>query len=294
MRLSRLWLLILVVAVAAPIAAQEGSENGDKRAAKEKARQERIAEYERKREERRAARQTRRESEEAAKAATERAHDPTDLSPAEAQAVESARTDEVVVKKPSRAERRAAQGAVRLPRELARAQGFVRQSVLARDPSVLAYLDLVDTGEASAQQLGAFGNFLGQNGFLDLALTYYGTALSVDDSDSLLWLNVGTLHRQAGEIDRAAAAYTRALRLNPNNAFAHYNLGATLDGLGKYEDALEEYRIALTLDPSLGDPKTNPQAANNDRLTAVKLMLYQGQTGSMGLPLVELPEGKTP
>lgn len=274
--LTRLLVAAVVLSLVVPVVAQESGAtgNGEKRAAKERARQERIAEYEQKREERRAARQAKKQVE---------------------AAVKIDETDELVMDdKPAKKKRtrRHDRDEVRLPRDLKRAQEFVRASVLARDPSVITYLDLVASGEASAQQLGAFGNFLGQNGFLQLALIYYGTALSVDDQDPLLWLNIGTLHRKTGDLDRAAGAYTRALRLDPNNAFAHYNLGAALDILGKYEDALEEYRIALTLQPSLGDPETNPQAANNERLTAVKVMLYQEQAGSIGLPLVELPRGQ--
>jgi hypothetical protein len=46
------------------------------------------------------------------------------------------------------------------------------------------------------------------------------------------------------------------------------------------------------LEPKLGDPQVNPQAANNERLLAVKLMLYKQQTGNLGLPLVDIPEGE--
>lgn len=268
-----LWILLLALAPLAPVAAQEAGGGSEALSEKERARQERIDEYVRKKAERRAAR-------EAAKARREAARSEASNAPAAAASPAA----------PAR-ERRP-RGEVRLPKDLERAQGYVRESPLGEDPSVRAYLDLIDSGEASAQQLGAFGSFLGQNGFLDLAMVYYGTALSVDDRDPLLWLNLGTLHRQAGNDDRAAGAYARALRLDPNNAYAHYNLGAALDAMGKYEEAIEEYKIALTLDPDLGDPATNPQAANNDKLTAVKLMLYQSRTGSAGLPLVELPRGR--
>ena len=104
---------------------------------------------------------------------------------------------------------------------------------------------------------------------------------------------MGTLHRKVQETRLARSdAYSRALSLDPNLAYAHYNLGAVLDEMGKYDDAIEEYRIALTLDPSLGDPAINPQAANNERLLAVKLMLYQEQIGNIGLPLVDVPGGE--
>ena len=82
-----------------------------------------------------------------------------------------------------------------------------------------------------------------------------------------------------------------ALAIDPTIAFAHYNLGATFDKMGKYEKAVQEYKFALTLDPSLGDPASNPQAASNDRLLAVKLLIYQEQIGNKGLPLADIPDG---
>ena len=104
-------------------------------------------------------------------------------------------------------------------------------------------------------------------------------------------VNLGTLYRQLGKNTSAMKAYRAALSLDPNNATAHYNLGATFDDLDKYEEAIAEYKRALSLDPSLADPRVNPQAANNNRLLAVQLMLYKEQEGSLGLPLVALPDG---
>ena len=114
--------------------------------------------------------------------------------------------------------------------------------------------------EASAYELAALGNFLARNGMHREALAYYEIALRLEDSDPVLWVNVGTLHRQSGEISSATNAYGRALSIDPNNALAHYNLGAVLDATGKYEDAIAAYKLALTLDPSLGDPTANPRA----------------------------------
>ena len=59
-----------------------------------------------------------------------------------------------------------------------------------------------------------------------------------------------------------------------------------------YDDAIEEYKIALTIDPTLGDPAINPQAANNEKLMAVRMLLYKEQSGNLGLPLVTVPNGQ--
>ena len=91
------------------------------------------------------------------------------------------------------------------------------------------YMDLIAAGDATAQQIAAFGNFLGQGGRNEAALAYYDLALSIDDEDPTIWLNAGTLHRQIGDLQAAAGAYSEALSLDPDHAYAHYNLGAVLD-----------------------------------------------------------------
>jgi len=263
--------LAVAVAPAPPARAQEsgetsGQSEASRKEEKERAKQARIEEYLRKKEERLARKELRRaEKEQVRQVGASVAAEAT------APQRKTAKKDRVV-----------------LPRGLAEAQAVLRKNPIAEDPTVAAYLDLIDRAEASPHQLAAFGNFLSDLGMNRLALEYYAVALSIEREDPVLWINVGTLHRQLGEFSPALAAYSRALAIDPNLAVAHYNLGAVLDEQGKYEEALEEYRVALTLDPSLGDPAVNPQAANNERLVAVKLMLYKQQTGSLGLPLVEI------
>ena len=184
------------------------------------------------------------------------------------------------------------EGEIVLPRQMAEMQVHLRRTHLADDPTVQTYLDLIDRAEASPYQLAAFGNFLAQNGMLQVALIYYDVALNtLEEPDALLLMNLGILYHKLGRFDQAVNELMRALALDPTIAFAHYNLGATYDKMGKYEKAVDEYKFALTLDPSLGDPATNPQAASNDRLLAVKLMIYQEQIGNRGLPLVDVPDG---
>ncbi len=181
-----------------------------------------------------------------------------------------------------------------LSKQLAMAQEIIRNSRLSQSPSVLQYLDLVDSQEASAQQMAAFGNFIADSGSPKVALVYYDTAVKMDKTDALLWINLGTIQRQLMDNDAAAKAYLQAIELDRTNAVAHYNLGATYDSLGKYKQAINEYKVALTLDPTLADPMVNPQAANNDRLLAVQLLLYQEQAGGLGVPLLSVPDGELP
>jgi len=278
---------LLALALSPALAQETADDQVAKEAAKERAKQARIEEYLRKKEERRA----RREMERAGKSQPEERVEPV-AATIEAEIEPRAETE--VAKPPKKNKEKPGKpkrDRVYMPRGLARVQESLREGEIGRDPTVRAYLDLIDRGEASPHQLAAFGNFLSQNGMTRDGMEYYAVALGIEKNDALLWMNVGTLHRQMQEFSMAANAYGKAVSIEPNNAFAHYNLGSVLDEMGKYEEAIEAYKLALTLDPTLGDIAYNPQAANNEQLLAVKLMLYQEQAGALGLPLVELPEG---
>jgi len=299
-------LFVFALVLPLPCGAQEPETAEAKKEAREKAREERIQEYVRKKEQRlarREAEQKRKDEEAAAErtaeelARSQAASQVTRPAPV-AQTVEVSETTAPARKadrKQGKKDRREGKRrAVRsnLPKRLARAHESLRVSEFGQDPTVATYLDLIEAGEASAQQIAAFGNFLGQANRAETALAYYDLALDLDDRDTTIWLNAGTLQRQVGNLGAAAGAYSEALGLNPNLAFAHYNLGAVLDEMGEYDDAIIEYKLALTIDPTLGDPAVNPQAANNEKLMAVRLMLYKEQAGNLGLPLVTVPDGE--
>lgn len=266
-------LLALAFLAAPALAWQQGDPEAEK-AEKARAREARIQEYLRKKEERRARRELARSEQRAVEAAL-------------AEEGEQGEGRETVARETQR--RRSGRSAV--PRHVQRIHEDLRRSQIGKDPTVEAYMQLIESGEATPHQLAAFGSFLGEAGLTEAGIAYYGLALGVDDRDPLLWTNVGTLHRKLGEYGQAIAAYSNALGLDRTNAFAHYNLGTVLDEQGKYDEAIEEYKIALTLDPTLGDPAINPQAANNERLLAVRLLLYREGSGADSLPLLELPGG---
>ena len=264
--------------------------------------QERIEEYLRKREERRARKELNRQSQQEHQREAEADKIESEQLAAEAAAagavpgldpLEEPMTETTpapTAKKKSK--RRDSQRASALPRDLARAQDSVRMTDLAQDPTVQEYLLMIEQQLASPHQLAAFGSFLAQNGMVVEALEYYDVALRIDSTDPLLWINAGTLQLKTGNLSAAENHFSRALTLDQNSAMAHYNLGSTLHEMDKYEDAVLEYKIALGLDPSLGDPAQNPSAAHNDLLTAVKLLLYQEQAGSLSLPLLDVETGR--
>jgi len=292
-------IFILLLILAVPALAQESAEEqAAQEEAKERAKQVRIEEYLRKKEERRARREMQRikraemeEAEDAAEAAAVVEEIPVEMkAEPEPEPLAAAEPEKPRKQKKAKAKRTKPRR-IFMPRGLARVQGSLREGNIGQDPTVRAYLDLIDRGEASPHQLAAFGNFLSQNGRTRDAMEYYAVALGMERNDPVLWMNVGTLHRQLQEYSMAASAYSKALSIEPTNAFAHYNLGSVLDEMGRYEEAIAEYKEALLLDPTLGDAVYNPAAANNEKLLAVKLMLYREQTGGLGLPLMDVPQG---
>jgi tetratricopeptide (TPR) repeat protein len=287
---------------AEPADAEKPDDELTHRERKEQAKEERIQDYLRRREERRAQKEMDREQRAARKAEDEARRIESEQLAAEQKALAAASEAAALEEEPSpeidapvKARKKRGRtdqpAASRLPRGLARAQNNVRANELSLDPTVRDYLDLIDEQGASPQQLAAFGSFIAQNGLVDDALAYYDVAVRLEPNDPVMLVNHGSLFLQKGELSAAASMFSRALGIDPNNAVAHYNLGATFDRMNKYDDAVFEYKTALTLDPSLGDPSVNPQAANNDLMLAVRLMLYQEQAGSLSVPLLDVMTG---
>lgn len=164
----------------------------------------------------------------------------------------------------------------------------LKEGPVGRDPVASAYLDLVVDGTANAAHLNDFASYLARRGMLKDAVEFQRTAIRLEETNPTLWVNLGSMLTALDKRGSAAAAYKKAIEIDYANARAHYNLGAIYDAERHYDDAIEQYKIALSLDPSLGDPRTNPQVVNNERLLAVTLMLYQERAGSAGLPLIPM------
>jgi tetratricopeptide (TPR) repeat protein len=169
---------------------------------------------------------------------------------------------------------------------------LVRKSPIGSEPNVIAYLDLMSTGQASGAQVNDFAAYVAKRGMPKVAISFQQYALKLQPQNPTLWLNLGTLQRTTGAFSSAETSFKKAITIDPINALAHYNLGAVYDAQGEYDDAIEEYRRALVLDPSLSDPRKNPQVVNNENLLAVELEIYQSQAGALGLPLLQIQ--KTP
>jgi tetratricopeptide (TPR) repeat protein len=179
-------------------------------------------------------------------------------------------------------------------RKLDRIVARLRVGPIGQDVLAVPYLDLIETGQATASELNDFASYVARKGLVEDALEFQRRAIELDPKNSRLWLNLGTLQRGVRRPGAAEAAYRRAIDLDPANALAWYNLGVVQDARDEYEPAIESFRRAFTLDPTLADAKVNPQVVGNDRMLVVQLLLSQQKTGALGLPLVPMQTRAAP
>jgi Flp pilus assembly protein TadD len=118
------------------------------------------------------------------------------------------------------------------------------------------------------------------------AETKLDSYLSTHPNDARALFDAGYVADAQNRLDDAAALYRRAIAANPNSFEAHLSLGLLLAREKKPDEARPELAAATTLDPGEAGPElkarawralarmdraTNPAAASNDLLEALKL-----------------------
>ena len=171
-----------------------------------------------------------------------------------------------------------------VPRRLVVVQQRLRASRVGTDLTGIQYLDIVDSGSATAAQLNAFGVWLAGQGILEPAEQYFRAASELDHADPEVWNNLGMVQLRLDDAG-AKSSFEKAIALDATHARAHYNLGIFHDDQGDYDTAIQEYTRALLLDPRLGDPAYNPQVVNNPRLLVVRMGLYERKAKTVGLSM---------
>jgi len=81
------------------------------------------------------------------------------------------------------------------------------------------------------------------------ALSAANTAVTIDDTDSRIHAQLGSLHHFRRSFDEAGQDFEKALRLNPNDCKAIALYGNYLAAIGKPEDAIEQFDQAIRLNP---------------------------------------------
>jgi predicted Zn-dependent protease len=110
--------------------------------------------------------------------------------------------------------------------------------------------------------------------------------LAAHPADARALFDAGYVADAQNRLDDAAPLYRRAIAADPNSFEAHISLGLLLARQDKLAEARPELLAATTLDPGVADPTlkarawralaridrdTNPAAASNDLLEALKL-----------------------
>ncbi len=93
------------------------------------------------------------------------------------------------------------------------------------------------------------GNVLYQLGDLPEAIDHFERATRLDSQYVEAWNNLGSLLYEAGRHREAVSVLRRALQLVPNYADAHFNLADCLASIGDQEGARKHWEVYLKLDP---------------------------------------------
>ncbi len=169
--------------------------------------------------------------------------------------------------------------------------GFVLQSeLISRLPEVAEAIGAVDADPQNPAGWNDLGHALASRGaYADAVAAFeFSTKIKGDDPD--VWVDMGAAQLRQGKIGPAKSAFQRALKVEPFHALAFYNLGLAFQADNDYEGALDNLERALLLDPTLGDPRINGQAANNELLPMVKHRVYLRTIG--GNPALFTPATK--
>jgi tetratricopeptide (TPR) repeat protein len=81
------------------------------------------------------------------------------------------------------------------------------------------------------------------------ALSLYGRALLLDDSDAVLWFNYANVQRQLGQKSDAVESFEFALRLDSRLYAARYSLANVLFELGEPLAAMAHYEEVVAQNP---------------------------------------------
>ena len=106
--------------------------------------------------------------------------------------------------------------------------------------------------------ISTFGFFLVKNGRLDKGIEFLKKALEIIDYDPDVWTHLGIAYSQKREVQKALDSFGKALSLDDTDALIYNNLGllhfavfGQTKNIQNHTRALESYRKAIELDPSL-------------------------------------------
>ncbi len=169
--------------------------------------------------------------------------------------------------------------------------GFSLESeIVARIPEVARTIEAVEAEPQSATAWRNFGRALAERGAYSDAVAALQRSTKLDPNDPDVWVDLGAAQLRQGKSGAAKSAFQHALKIEPFHALAFYNLGLAHQSENNYEGALDNLERALLLDPTLGDPRINGQATNNELLPMVRHRVYLRTIG--GNPALFTPSNR--
>jgi tetratricopeptide (TPR) repeat protein len=91
---------------------------------------------------------------------------------------------------------------------------------------------------------------------VDKALTHYGAAAALDQTDHRSWWAMARLHEGKGRLREAAEAYAEAVAREPDAGDVYFEAGLVQKKLREYGRAAELFKRATKKSPGLGSAYT--------------------------------------
>ena len=108
---------------------------------------------------------------------------------------------------------------------------------------------LLQSGNIAVITLQLLARALEEQGLLDKAKELLDMALSVDQSNVEVWIQLGALYVKRGAQAEAANCFQRVVELKPDAVEAWNSLGAAQANQSNFDDALDSFSRAAELDP---------------------------------------------
>ncbi|RMF22760.1 MAG: DUF563 domain-containing protein, partial [Cyanobacteria bacterium J083] len=93
------------------------------------------------------------------------------------------------------------------------------------------------------------GCSLQREGYWQLAINAYATAIALNSDCVAAYYNLGVIYAQRGEIDKSLAMYRRVIERQPENLAAYNNLASLLVQLNRLDEASAIYQQAVNFAP---------------------------------------------
>jgi tetratricopeptide (TPR) repeat protein len=104
-------------------------------------------------------------------------------------------------------------------------------------------------GATSAAAINNRGLAHAEIGEVEEALEDFATAMEIEPSAGIPYVNRGDMRRRLGQLALAVEDYVAATVREPSDAYFRRTLAHALHALGRFDEAVAEYDVAIELQP---------------------------------------------